>query len=36
MDWKIEVIPIPVTDIDRAIAFYRDQSGFNLDVDDSP
>jgi catechol 2,3-dioxygenase-like lactoylglutathione lyase family enzyme len=36
MDWKIEVVPIPVTDIDRAIWFYRDKAGFNLDVDASP
>jgi catechol 2,3-dioxygenase-like lactoylglutathione lyase family enzyme len=36
MDWKIEVVPIPVADIDRAIAFYRDKAGFNLDVDVSP
>ncbi|MGD9713170.1 MAG: VOC family protein [Thermomicrobiales bacterium] len=36
MDWKIEVVPIPVTDVDRAIAFYRDKAGFTLDVDASP
>ena len=33
MDWKIELIAIPVTDVDRAIAFYRDQVGFDLDHD---
>jgi catechol 2,3-dioxygenase-like lactoylglutathione lyase family enzyme len=33
MDWKIELVPIPVTDIDRSIAFYRDQVGFTLDHD---
>ena len=33
VDWKIELIAVPVTDVDRAIGFYRDQVGFNLDVD---
>jgi catechol 2,3-dioxygenase-like lactoylglutathione lyase family enzyme len=33
MDWKIELIAVPVTDVDRAIGFYRDQVGFALDVD---
>ena len=33
MDWKIEVITIPVTDIDRAIDFYGEKVGFNLDID---
>ncbi|NJC21421.1 catechol 2,3-dioxygenase-like lactoylglutathione lyase family enzyme [Arthrobacter pigmenti] len=33
MDWKIELVAIPVTDPDRAIAFYRDQVGFTLDHD---
>jgi len=33
MDWKIELIAVPVTDVDRAIGFYRDQLGFALDVD---
>ncbi len=33
MDWKIELVPVPVTDVDRAIAFYRDQLGFVLDFD---
>ncbi len=36
MDWKIEVIVVPVTDIDRAKAFYSEQLGFHVDVDDSP
>jgi predicted enzyme related to lactoylglutathione lyase len=35
MDWKIELVAIPVTDVDRAIAFYRDQVGFVLDYDAS-
>jgi catechol 2,3-dioxygenase-like lactoylglutathione lyase family enzyme len=33
MDWTLEVVVVPVTNIDRAIAFYRDQLGFNLDHD---
>ncbi|MGI8578098.1 MAG: glyoxalase superfamily protein [Nocardioidaceae bacterium] len=33
MDWKLEVVPIPVTDVDRAKAFYVDQVGFNADHD---
>ncbi len=30
---KLEVVPVPVSDIDRAIQFYRDQVGFNVDHD---
>ena len=33
MDWKLEVIIIPVSDVDRAKAFYADAAGFTLDVD---
>lgn len=33
MDMKIELIPIPVTDVDRAKAFYVDQVGFHADHD---
>jgi catechol 2,3-dioxygenase-like lactoylglutathione lyase family enzyme len=33
MNWKIELVAIPVTDVDRAKAFYVDQVGFNADVD---
>lgn len=33
MDWKIELIAVPVSDTDRAIAFYRDRVGFTLDHD---
>jgi catechol 2,3-dioxygenase-like lactoylglutathione lyase family enzyme len=29
MDWKLELVPIPVSDVDRAKAFYVDQVGFN-------
>jgi catechol 2,3-dioxygenase-like lactoylglutathione lyase family enzyme len=33
MDWTLEVVVIPVSDIERSIAFYRDQVGFTLDHD---
>jgi predicted enzyme related to lactoylglutathione lyase len=33
MDWTLEVVIVPVSDIDRAIEFYRDQVGFALDHD---
>jgi predicted enzyme related to lactoylglutathione lyase len=33
MDWKLEVVPIPVTDVDRAKAFYTEKVGFNADHD---
>lgn len=33
MDWTLEVVLLPVSDIDRSIAFYRDQVGFTLDHD---
>ena len=36
MDMKLELVPVPVTDIDRAKAFYTDQLGFVLDVDVEP
>ena len=36
MDYKLEVIVVPVSDIDRAKAFYSDQVGFNVDVDHEP
>ena len=36
MDYKLELLPVPVTDVDRAKAFYADQLGFVVDVDDSP
>jgi predicted enzyme related to lactoylglutathione lyase len=31
MDWTLEVVVLPVSDIDAAIAFYRDRVGFDLD-----
>ena len=33
MDWKLELVAVPVTDVDRAITFYTEQVGFNLDQD---
>ncbi len=33
MDWKLEVVVISVTDVDRAKQFYADKLGFNVDVD---
>ena len=36
MDWKIELIPVPVTDVDRATAFYEKQLGWHVDVDAVP
>ena len=33
MDWKLEVVVVPVSDVDRAKAFYTDGVGFVLDVD---
>jgi catechol 2,3-dioxygenase-like lactoylglutathione lyase family enzyme len=33
MDMKLELIPVPVTDVDRAKAFYVDKVGFNPDHD---
>ncbi len=36
MDWKLEVIVVPVSDVDRAKAFYGEKLGFRLDVDHAP
>lgn len=33
MDWKIELVAVPVSDVDRAKSFYVDQVGFNADHD---
>ena len=33
MDWKLELVIVPVSDVDRAKAFYTEKVGFNLDVD---
>ena len=36
MQMKLELVPVPVTDVDRAKAFYTDKVGFALDVDVQP
>ena len=33
MDWTLEVVQVPVTDVERAKAFYADQVGFAVDFD---
>jgi catechol 2,3-dioxygenase-like lactoylglutathione lyase family enzyme len=33
VDWKLELVIVPVSDVDRAKAFYVERAGFNLDVD---
>jgi predicted enzyme related to lactoylglutathione lyase len=33
MDWKLELIQVPVVDVDRAKAFYTEKAGFNADHD---
>ncbi|MFI9718221.1 VOC family protein [Streptomyces sp. NPDC052396] len=33
MDWKLEVVVLPVSDVDRAKRFYSEQCGFRVDVD---
>jgi catechol 2,3-dioxygenase-like lactoylglutathione lyase family enzyme len=35
MEWKLEVVTIPVSDLDLARDFYADQVGFNVDIDDT-
>lgn len=36
MDMKLELVPLPVSDVDRAKAFYVDRVGFNVDHDVTP
>jgi catechol 2,3-dioxygenase-like lactoylglutathione lyase family enzyme len=36
MDYRLELVLIPVSDVDRAKAFYVEQMGFRLDVDTTP
>ena len=36
MDYKLELIVVPVSDVDRAKAFYSEQVGFTVDVDYQP
>ena len=33
MDYKLELVAVPVSDVDRAKAFYTEQAGFNADHD---
>ncbi len=33
MDWTLEVVVVPVTDVDRSKAFYSEKLGFHVDVD---
>jgi catechol 2,3-dioxygenase-like lactoylglutathione lyase family enzyme len=33
MDWKLELVSVPVSDVDRAKAFYTEKAGFNADHD---
>lgn len=33
MDWKLELVAIPVSDVDRAKTFYTEKAGFNADHD---
>lgn len=33
MDWKLEVVPVPIADVDRAKRFYSEQVGFVVDLD---
>jgi catechol 2,3-dioxygenase-like lactoylglutathione lyase family enzyme len=35
VDWKLELVVVPVADVDRAKTFYTEKLGFNLDVDHS-
>ena len=36
MEWKLELVPIPVSDVDRAKAFYTEKAGFDVDLDVRP
>jgi catechol 2,3-dioxygenase-like lactoylglutathione lyase family enzyme len=36
MDMKLEVVVVPVSDVDRSKAFYSERCGFNVDVDHQP
>jgi catechol 2,3-dioxygenase-like lactoylglutathione lyase family enzyme len=33
VDWKLELVVVPVSDVDRAKAFYEERAGFTVDVD---
>ncbi|MFJ8363849.1 VOC family protein [Streptomyces sp. NPDC093984] len=36
MEYKFEVVILPVSDVDRSLAYYTERLGFNLDVDYGP
>ena len=36
MDMKLELVPLPITDVDRSLEFYTAKVGFHLDHDVSP
>ncbi len=36
MEWKLELVPVPVSDVDRAKVFYTEKAGFNEDHDVRP
>jgi catechol 2,3-dioxygenase-like lactoylglutathione lyase family enzyme len=36
LDWRLELINVPVSDVDRSIDFYVNRVGFNLDHDHTP
>lgn len=36
MEYKLEVVIVPVSDVDRSLAFYTERLGFRLDVDHGP
>ena len=36
MEWKLELVVVPVSDVDRSKAFYAERLGFNVDVDFQP
>ena len=33
LDWRLELVQVPVSDVDRAKAFYTEKAGFNADID---
>jgi catechol 2,3-dioxygenase-like lactoylglutathione lyase family enzyme len=33
VEWRLELVQVPVSDVDRAKAFYTEKAGFNADVD---
>src|ERR1043166_7743570 len=36
MEWKLELVVVPVSDVDRSKGFYAERLGFNVDVDFQP